>query len=147
MPRYRRLATVPITVTSSNSAWEYKHLTDIEILDSPQGRYARLLCEHDCGGEMFTATCSERYFFYLEPYAELLEASRADPIGIENPVVPIRFIADGRAYFSTQGARADHPHLSAPAKGHRFLGTLAPERGIPSRRPRSNWLQNLFRRS
>ena len=143
----RYLASVPITVTSPESGWDYKNLHDIQILDSSRGRYARLICEHDCGGEMFTAICSERNFVYLEPYAQLLEDSRADPLDVETPIVPIIFTAGGRAIFSICGARNDFPDLPLPAKQFRTISRLAPERGSPGQLKQFAWLKQLFRNS
>ncbi len=141
----RHFASVPITVTSPESGWDYKNLHDIQILDSPRGRYARLICEHDCGGEMFTAICSERNFVYLEPYAQLLEDSRANPLDVETPVIPIIFTAGGRAILSICGARNDFPDLPLPVKQFRASSWLAPERGTFAQRKQLAWLKHLFR--
>jgi len=139
--------SIPITVTSPESGWDYKNLHDIQILDAPRGRYARLICEHDCGGEMFTAVCSERNFVYLEPYAQLLENSRADPLDVETPVVPIIFTEGGRVIFSICGARNDFPDLPLPAKQFRTISRLPPERGSPGQLKQFAWLKQLFRDS
>lgn len=140
-PRYR-FATIPITVTSDATTWEYKQLTEIQILEAPHGRYARLICEHDCGGEMFTAHCSERNFIYLEPYAQWLQDSKEDPYGVEKPVIPIFFNRSGRAFLSITGAREDHPDLPKPRKSVLLSGSI--RRPEPASSP-LDWLQNLFR--
>lgn len=71
--------------------------------------YARLICEHDEGGEMFTALCLYPEFSSLEPYAALLSARRRDPLGHEKPVVPINYNRNGDARFSSAGSRTDFP--------------------------------------
>jgi hypothetical protein len=71
--------------------------------------YARLICEHDEGGEMFTALCPDREFPSLEPYAALLNAWRQDTLGHEKPVVPIDYDRNGDARFSSAGSRTDFP--------------------------------------
>lgn len=145
MPSHRRLASIPITVASDGSTWEYKPLADIEILEAPHGRYARLICEHDCGGEMFTAHCSERNFVYLEPYAEWLQSNKEDPYGSERPVIPIFFTRTGRAVLSITGARMDHPELPAPRKQLLTPKHRQPENVQDHAANALDWLQNLFR--
>lgn len=140
MPSYRHLENTP-----ESGTWVYKHLVDIQILEAPRFCFARLVCEHDCDGEMFTSSCSERNFVYLEPYAQWLRDNKADPYGVEKPVIPIFFNRAGRAFFSVNGAWADHSHLPLPRKRVYF-----PERGQPSRHPELaanslHWLQHLFR--
>lgn len=145
VPSRRRLATISVTVASDAASWDYKQLSDIQILEAPHGRYARLICEHECGGEMFTAHCSERNFVYLEPYAEWLQRNKEDPFGVETPVIPIFFNRSGRAFLSVNGARLDHPELPAPRKQILSSPWHRPELG---RKPPSTglgWLQNLFR--
>ena len=141
----RSRASVPITVTSPESDWSYTQLSDIEILEDSQGQYARLICEHDCGGEMFTAICRQRNFVYLEPYAQLLADNRADPLGIEKPVIPVYFARGGRAFLSTKGAHLDFPELPAPRSKVYKAVRLAPERGRLAEHSRLAWLHNLFR--
>lgn len=145
VPYRRRLANIPIAVVCDGSTWDYKHLTDIQILEAPHGRYARLICEHDCGGEMFTAHCTERNFVYLEPYAQWLRDNREDPYGVEKPVIPLFFSSSGRVFLSINGAQADHPHLPAPRK-RIYLPESAHARrhSEPAANP-LHWLQNLFR--
>lgn len=142
MPYRRYLASIPITVTSDATSWDYKHLTDIQILEGTHGRYARLICEHDCGGEMFTAHCSERNFIYLEPYAQWLQSNKDDPYGSEKPVIPVFFTRSGRAFLSITGARTDHPELPLPRK--QIYAPLARHRA-PASNP-LHWLQDLFRK-
>lgn len=144
MPSRRRLATISATVASDAANWDYKHLSDIQILEAAHGLYARLICEHDCGGEMFTAHCSEWNFVYLEPYAEWLCRNKEDPLGVETPVIPIFFNRAGRAFLSVNGARIDHPELPAPRKQ---ILTSTRHRPEHARRPPSTglgWLHNLF---
>lgn len=141
----RSTASALITVTSSESDWSYTQLTDIEILDGPDGHYARLICEHDCGGEMFTATCNKRDFRYLEPYAQLLESNRADPIGIEKPVIPVFFKPSGRAFLSVQGALIDFPELPQRRTKCYVQPKATPEWVRPTAKSRLAWLQDLFR--
>lgn len=145
MPPRNRFATIPITVTSDATTWDYKHLTEIQILEAPHGRYARLICEHDCGGEMFTAHCSERNFVYLEPYAQWLSDNKEDPYGVEKPVIPLFFNRSGRAFLSINGARADHPHLPRARKSFALRPGARPcSISEPAANP-LHWLQNLFR--
>lgn len=145
MPSRRRFATIPITVTSDGASWDYKQLTDIQILEAPHGRYARLICEHDCGGEMFTAHCSERNFIYLEPYAQWLQSNKDDPYGIEKPVIPVFFNRAGRAYLSVSGARVDHPQLPPPHKRIHLPAHCYAEHPRNSSANPLHWLHNLFR--
>lgn len=140
-----RSATIPITVTSEATSWEYKHLTEIQILEAPHGRYARLICEHDCGGEMFTAHCSERNFVYLEPYAQWLRDNANDPYGVEQPVIPIFFDRIGRAFLSINGARADHAELPRPYKRLIASASCTTARCTQPAANPLHWLQNLFR--
>ncbi len=131
----------------SRAEWEYKALTDIEILDAPTGRFARLICEHDCGGEMFMATCAARHFSFLEPYAELLRVHQEDPIGIEKPVVPVRFTESGRAVFSLAGARADYPWLKSAQAPRRLPNSFTPALEEADCTSPGQWLKNLFKGS
>lgn len=140
-----RFATIPITVTSDATTWDYKHLTEIQILEAPHGRYARLICEHDCGGEMFVAHCSERNFVYLEPYAQWLSDNENDPYGVEQPVIPIFFNRSGRAYLSINGARADHPELPRPYKRIISSAGSCTARSVQPAANPLHWLQNIFR--
>ncbi|MGA0848097.1 MAG: hypothetical protein ACO3PY_05780 [Pontimonas sp.] len=141
----RSFDSIPIAVTSPESDWSYAQLSDIEILETAQGHYARLICEHDCGGEMFTAICSQRNFVYLEPYARLLAENKADPIGIEKPVIPVYFRPDGRAFLSTSGARLDFPDLPAPRTKVYLRPRRTPEDGSSATKSGLAWLQSLFR--
>lgn len=141
----RQLATILVTVASSKAGWNYKQLTDIQILEAPHGRYARLICEHDCGGAMFTVHCSERNFVYLEPYAQWLSDNREDPYGVEKPVIPVFFSKSGHAFLSVNGARVDHPQLPRARQSIDLRGSVGK---LCNPQPAANslhWLQNLFR--
>lgn len=145
MPSRNRFVTIPLAVTSDATTWDYKHLTEIQILDAPHGRYARLICEHDCGGEMFVAHCSERNFVYLEPYAQWLKDNENDPYGVEQPVIPIFFNRSDRAFLSINGARADYPELPRPYKRITSSASRTTPRHAQPASDALHWLKDLFR--
>lgn len=122
--------------------WAYKPLRDIRVSLRPGARFAMLLCEHDSGGEMFTAHCHARNFRLLEPYAALLLQYMDDPLAVEKPVAPVVFTRGGRAIFSRAGARMDHgtplPSLR-PATTYRLARRPAP---LPRELA---WAQTFFR--
>lgn len=97
-------------VDPSPLSWHYKNLVDIEVLTSSAGTCARLICEEDEGGLMFTLDCPAIYFPFLEPYSDLLKSWRACPSDHENPVIPVAHSEFG-PYFSISGACHDFPEI------------------------------------
>ena len=98
---------------SASISWDYLPLEDITITAGVAAPQIRLLCVDDEGGPQFIVHCDELSLDALLPYAELLNAWKADPYTVEKPVIPV-YLASGRYCFSSCGACFDYPHLERP---------------------------------
>lgn len=105
------MVTCQVSPVPDEIKWEYRVLKAIEV--SSAG--ARLVCQDDDGGWTFHVYCDDFWLLYLEPYAELLLASKQD-LSVETPHVPVYADANGRFHFCPNGAEADYPYLRLERK-------------------------------
>lgn len=95
--------------------WEYVVLHSIELRRGAGGLTVRLICQDDAGGWTYAVHCDECRILYLDPYAQLLLASRTD-LSVETPQVPVYRDSNGRLHLDLRGAEADYPYLRLERK-------------------------------
>lgn len=91
--------SVSLPAAVRTCSWCYLPIRDLELIGSPHPSAARILCEDDPGGRMFSIYCAASQLLALKPVLELYDAWRCAPLDVETPVLPVRFTADGTALF------------------------------------------------
>lgn len=85
---------IPFAGDSAIVVCLYLPIQDLELIDTDEVREARILCEDDQGGQLISIHCTAPEVDQLAPYIELYDAWRADPLGVETPVLPVLFVPD-----------------------------------------------------